>query len=136
MIEKLETQLADASHFVALRPKLQQKLASLQQEITGLRRSLADAEQLQSLNEGRLLDAQEQLEMAMLDKEMAEERAETAELELQTLQERMTSMEAELESLQNGGSIENSDADPSVRPSLAYVQLEKHNERLKEALLK
>ena len=45
-------------------------------------------------------------------------------------------MEAELESLQNGGSIENSDADPSVRPSLAYVQLEKHNERLKEALLK
>ena len=40
------------------------------------------AEQLAALNEGRLVDAQEQFEMAALDKEVAEERAEAAEAEV------------------------------------------------------
>lgn len=72
----------------------------------------------------------------MLDKEMAEERAENAESEMQALQEKVASMEAELESLRSGGAIINSDLDPSARTSLVYTQLERHNERLKEALLK
>ncbi|EJD03547.1 dynactin [Fomitiporia mediterranea MF3/22] len=134
VIEKLESQLSEVNHFVALRPKLQQKLATLQQELIANRRALADAEQVQTLGESRLLDAQEQLELAMLDKEVAEERAETAELELVSLQERVESLEVELETLRGGG--QGGEVDDSVKSSLAYAQLEKHNDRLKEALIR
>lgn len=61
-LEKLEIQLAEANPFVALRPKLQAKLNSLQQELVSTKRALSDAEQLSSLSENRLLDAQEQFE--------------------------------------------------------------------------
>ncbi|KAL5476529.1 hypothetical protein ACEPAI_3386 [Sanghuangporus weigelae] len=138
VIEKLESQLSEVDHFVALRPKLQQKLANLQQELIANRRALADAEQVQILSESRLLDAQEQLELAMLDKEVAEERAESgsAELELQSLQERVESLEVELESLREGHGVDGGEVDDSVKPSLAYAQLEKHNDRLCEALVR
>ena len=133
-IEKLETQLTEANSFVALRPKLQAKLISLQQELIATKRSLSDAEQLSSLSENRLLDAQEQLEMAMLDKEVAEERAEALQSEMEALQERLASSEVELSTIRDGSTF-----DPNESPeklSLAYAQLERHNDRLKEALIK
>ena len=136
VIEKLEQQLQDANHFVAVRPKMQQQIATLQQELSDKRRALADAEQVQADHEGRITDIQEQLEMAMLDKEVAEERAEAAELEMQSLQERVESLEVELESLHEGGVGGDGEVDDAVRSSIAYSQLEKHNDRLKEALIK
>lgn len=42
------------------------------------------------------MDAQDQLEMAMLDKEMAEEKAEAAELELEELKEKLAVMQVEM----------------------------------------
>lgn len=134
-IEKLESQLAEVNHFVALRPKLQQKLATLQQELIANRRALADAEQIQKQNESRVIDVQEQLEMAMLDKEVAEERAEGAEQELESLQDMVSSLEVEIESLREGGGAQGTEVDDSAKSSLAYIQLEKHSERLKEALI-
>ena len=135
VIEKLESQLNDVNEFVAVRPKLQQKLLSLQQELIANRRALADAEQMQQANENRLLDSQEQLEMVMLDKEVAEERAEAAEADVQLLQEKLESVEVELETLKEGGGAGGT-VDDSVRASIAYNQLEKHNDRLKEALVR
>jgi dynactin 1 len=70
-IRELETRPAKC---VALRPKLQAKLQSLQSELTATKRALADAEQHANLGETRGADSQEQLEMAMLDKEVAEEK--------------------------------------------------------------
>ncbi|TDL26403.1 dynactin [Rickenella mellea] len=136
-IEKLESQLSEANSFVALRPKLQAKLNTLQQDLIATRRALSDAEQLANLNEGRLLDTQEQLEMAMLDKEVAEERAEAAEAEMETIKERLAVVEVELESVKEGGGGSSAtDGEAPVKQSLAYTQLEKHNERLKEALIR
>jgi dynactin 1 len=134
-IRELETRLTDAESFVALRPKLQAKLNSLQTDLTSTRRELADLKQLSELAESRNLDVQEQLEMAMLDKEMAEEKAEIAQAELEDVKERLAIAEVELEVLkeeQQGGAGEDADG----KDSLAYIQLEKHNERLKEALMK
>ena len=133
-IEKLETQLTEANSFVALRPKLQAKLNSLQQELVSTKRALSDAEQLSSLSENRLLDAQEQLEMAMLDKEVAEERTEALQSEIESLQERLASSEVELSTMRDGSTFDPNDSPESL--SLAYAQLERHNERLKEALIK
>ncbi|KAL0567021.1 hypothetical protein V5O48_014977, partial [Marasmius crinis-equi] len=96
-IRELETRLTDAEAFIAVKPKLQAKLTSQQTELIATRRELADAQQISQLSEGRILDAQEQLEMAMLDKEVAEERAEMAEAEVEELKEKLAIAEVELE---------------------------------------
>jgi dynactin 1 len=82
-----------------------------------------------------VVDAQEQLEMAMLDKEVAEERAEIAEGELDDLRERLAIAEVELEVMKEGGEG-GEDGESNAKTSLAYIQLEKQNERLKEALIR
>lgn len=127
---------------MSLRPKLQAKLNSQQTELIATRRELSDTQQLAQLAEGRLVDAQEQLEMAMLDKEVAEERAEAAEAELEDVTERLAIVEVELGVLKEGeeeGGVEEEVGNKSMsagKDSLAYIQLEKHNDRLKEALLR
>ncbi|KAI0658356.1 dynactin [Cubamyces menziesii] len=134
-VRELETRLSEAESFVALRPKLQAKLNQQQTELIATRRELADAQQLAQLAESRIVDAQEQLEMAMLDKEMAEERAEVAEADLEEAKEKLAVLEVELQVLRDGGGGE-SGGDQAVKQSLAYIQLEKQNERLKEALIR
>ncbi len=101
-VQELETKLNEAGSFVALRPKLQAKLVQQQTELIAARRELADAQQLSELTETRNLDALEQLEMAMLDKEVAEERAEAAENELEELKEKLAVVEVELEVIKEG----------------------------------
>ncbi|KAI5998160.1 dynein associated protein-domain-containing protein [Pisolithus albus] len=134
-IRELETRLSEAESFVAIRPKLQAKLNQLQTELIATRRELSDAQQLAQLSDNRGIDAHEQLEMAMLDKEVAEEKAELAQAELEETKERLARMEVELQVLKEGGAA-GDDGDPNVKTSLAYIQLEKHNERLKEALIR
>ncbi|KAI8980556.1 dynactin [Trametes punicea] len=140
-VRELEARLSEAESFVALRPKLQAKLNQQQTELIATRRELADAQQLAQLAESRIVDAQEQLEMAMLDKEMAEERAEVAEADLEEAREKLATMEVELQVLREsggggGGSSEGGGGEMAVKQSLAYIQLEKQNERLKEALIR
>ncbi|KAG6334284.1 hypothetical protein ID866_4799 [Astraeus odoratus] len=134
-IRELETRLSEAESFVALRPKLQAKLNQLQTELSATRRELADAQQLAQLSDNRGIDAQEQLEMAMLDKEVAEEKAELAQTELEELKEKFAHLEVELQVLKEGGGL-GEDGETNAKSSLAYIQLEKQNERLKEALIR
>ncbi|KAF8079158.1 dynactin [Lyophyllum atratum] len=133
-VQELETRLSEAESFVALRPKLQAKLMSQQTELASAKRELADVQQLSQLTETRLLDSQEQLEMAMLDKEVAEERAELTEAELEEVKEKLAVVEVEIGVLREGGG--EGDGGSSGKDTLAYIQLEKQNERLKEALIK
>jgi dynactin 1 len=101
------------------------------------RRQCSDAESLSSMSEARLLEANEQLEMAMLDKEVAEERAEAAEMELEGLRERLAVVEVELGVLKEGSSDEGEDdGKSSAKDKMAFIQLERQNERLKEALMR
>jgi dynactin 1 len=102
-IRELESRLAEAESFVAIRPKLQAKLNSQQTDLIATRRELADAQQLSQVTETKLLEAQEQLEMAMLDKEVAEEKAEMAETELLELKEKFAVAEVEIGVLKDGG---------------------------------
>jgi len=136
-VRELENRLNEAESFVALRPKLQAKLTSLQSDLTATKRELADAKQLSALGDNRTVELQDQMEMAMLDKEMAEERAEVAETELEEVKEKLAVVEVELEVLRNGGGgPEDNEREASVKSSMAYIQLEKQNDRLKEALMR
>ncbi|TFK65445.1 hypothetical protein BDN72DRAFT_824554 [Pluteus cervinus] len=134
-VRELENRLSEAEAFVALRPKLQAKLNQQQTELIATRRELADSQQISQLAETRILDSQEQLEMAMLDKEVAEEKAEIAEAELDELKEKLAVMEVELEVVKSGGAP-SGEGGSGGKDTLAYIQLEKQNERLKEALIK
>ncbi len=150
-VKELEAKLSEAETFVALRPKLQAKLVQQQTELIEARRELADARQLSELAETRNLDTLEQLEMAMLDREVAEERAEATQSELEELKEKLAVVEVELEVIKEGAcecaaaflrgyqidafkAVEGGSS--NVASSLAYIQLEKQNARLKEALLR
>ncbi|KAF8518210.1 dynactin [Gautieria morchelliformis] len=136
-IRELEARLAEAENFVAIRPKLQAKLTALQSDLINARRQCSDAESLSSMSEARLLEANEQLEMAMLDKEVAEERAEAAETELEGLRERLAVVEVELGVLKEGSSDEGENVGKSsAKDRMAFIQLERQNERLKEALMR
>ncbi|CAE6488914.1 unnamed protein product [Rhizoctonia solani] len=134
LIRELETKLADAEMFVSIRPKLQAKLQALQTELSQTKRELADQQAEMSTLDEKGVEAAEQLEMAMLDKEVAEERAESAELELESVKERLAELEVELQAVKEGGTSEGGGGE--AKKSLDVLQLEKHNERLKEALIK
>ncbi|KAK7035364.1 hypothetical protein VNI00_011895 [Paramarasmius palmivorus] len=137
-IRELETRLSDAESFVSLRPKLQAKLQSLQTELSATKRQLADAEQLGKVGDERFVDMEERLEMAMLDKEVAEEKAELASAEVDELRERVAALEVEVEVLHEERELieEDNRVERPDKGSLEYVQLEKQNERLKEALMR
>ncbi|KAG8906123.1 hypothetical protein FRB99_007513, partial [Tulasnella sp. 403] len=137
-IRELEGRLSEAETFVALRPKLQAKLQALQTENLALKRSVADQATNVSSMEKKLEENAEQMEMMMLDKEVAEERAEVAEAELEGEKEAKAQLEVELEVWRKGQATP-SDAESDVntgRSEMAFRQLEKQNERLKEALIK
>jgi dynactin 1 len=104
-VRELETRLSEAESFVALRPKLQAKLQSLQTDLTTAKRELADAQQLALRADDRIFESQEQLEMLTLDKEMAEERAELAEADAEDMREKLAVVEVELQVLREGGGV-------------------------------
>lgn len=131
-IRELETRLADAETFVALRPKLQAKLNQLQQETLQSRRELQDQAAELQVTEVKLTESAEHLEMVMLDKEVAEERAEAAEQQLDDLREKLAVAQVELTVLREGGAVGSGNAGDAM----AHIQLERQNERLKEALLR
>jgi hypothetical protein len=70
-----------------------------------MKRELNDSQAMAKLAESRVMDAHEQLEMVMLDKEVAEERAELAEAELEDVKEKYAILEVENEVLKAGAYI-------------------------------
>ncbi|KIK63885.1 hypothetical protein GYMLUDRAFT_40972 [Collybiopsis luxurians FD-317 M1] len=142
-IRGLESRLSEAEAFVSLRPKLQAKLQQQQTELIDLKRQLTETTQLAKVNEERAVEREEQLELAMLDKEMADEKREMCEGELEDLKERLAIAEVELEVLREEAEVEKQgplasteESSKEITTSLPYIQLEKQNERLKEALLR
>ncbi|KIO30933.1 hypothetical protein M407DRAFT_222067 [Tulasnella calospora MUT 4182] len=138
-IRELEGQLKDVHNFTAQRPIFQSTIQTLRNENTALKANVSDqTKQIASL-EKKLEDNSEQMEMLMLDKEMAEERAEVAEAELEAEKEGRTELEAELEVWRNGanaGEGGEGEEGKAGRSEMAFRQLEKQNERLKDALLR
>ncbi|KAJ3888804.1 dynactin [Lentinula edodes] len=143
-IQSLESKLAESSSFLSLRPKLQAKLQSQQTELTSLKQEINELKAQVKVWEERKEVVEGELEMCMLDKEMAEERAEIAVGELEAVKERLAEVEVEVEVLREEKELWELENDGEIKPegkqkdtnTLAYVQLEKQNERLKEALLR
>ncbi|BEJ01948.1 hypothetical protein CcaverHIS631_0606300 [Cutaneotrichosporon cavernicola] len=137
-IKGLEKRAAEGDSLPAIRAKLQAKFQEQAGEIVKLKRENSDMRSENELLESQRQDAFDQAEMATLDREVAEEKAEAAEAETERLNEKIQELELEVAVLKE----ENAEYDKPIdglaggaHTSIAYIQLEKHNERLKDAVI-
>lgn len=128
----------EAEQFLTLRNKLQDKISELQKELRDTKRQLKESSAEQETYENNYNDAVESLEMMTLDKEVAEERAEHLQQEVNILKDKIEEISVDLDVLKKEADIINRvpDHDGDEKTPLEVIQLERHNERLKEALMK
>lgn len=134
--QKCEQLQLERDRFEAIIQKLSGKIQSQAEEVKEMRKSLADAQRaLQEMEEIKA-ESEDLVEMATLDREMAEETAEVLRSELDALRAKTEELEMEVEILREENSELSSDMNPEERTSKGWIQMEKQNERLKDALLR
>ncbi|KAG0150545.1 hypothetical protein CROQUDRAFT_38151 [Cronartium quercuum f. sp. fusiforme G11] len=118
------------------KPKLQAKLNECAEEIKLLKKLNKELEVSQQEAENRLADFSDEVELATLDKEMAEERLDQTEILMVAMKEELENLKVELSALKEiQERIESGDASESDQTAtLKMIQLEKQNNRLKDAL--
>ncbi|KAF8337534.1 dynein associated protein-domain-containing protein [Cantharellus anzutake] len=140
-MQSLENRLTEADAFFAVRPRLQAKLQSLTSEVNAYKLEISELKaEVDSLN-AKLTEQTDLLEMATLDREMAEEKAENAAAAKEAEVEKRAELEIELEALKQerelaAKPLSGAEDEVGGRTTLDYIQLEKQNARLKEALVK
>ncbi|CAH1756063.1 9611_t:CDS:2 [Entrophospora sp. SA101] len=126
---------AEAEQFLNVKPKLQAKMTEMQQELRELRKQLKDITAEKDLFENKFTESMESMEIMTLDKEMAEEKAENLQHEVNLLKEKIEEISVDLNVFKQEGDMINQ-IDGEGRTTLETIQLERHNARLKEALVK
>ena len=122
--------------FEGIIQKLQAKYQPQQQEIANLKSQIKEAEAKAEANETQQIDVDSAMEMATLDREMAEETAEAARNELESLRQRHEELELEVEILREENLELGKEMSPEERTSQGWIQMERSNERLREALMR
>ncbi|PMD45716.1 hypothetical protein L207DRAFT_482205 [Hyaloscypha variabilis F] len=132
-LEKIQT---ERDKFESIIQKLQTKYQPQQQEITELRKQLKEAaarfEEVESIQAEHDIV----LEMATLDREMAEETAEVLKTELEALKQKTEELELEVEVLREENAELGGEMSPEEKTSQGWLQMERNNERLREALMR
>ncbi|GLB06635.1 hypothetical protein AtubIFM57258_001946 [Aspergillus tubingensis] len=135
-LKTLEQLQSERDKFEGIIQKLQAKYQPQQLEINELRKKLKDSEA--RLEEVERLQAEHDslMEMATLDREMAEETADAFKHEVETLRMRVEELELEAEVLREENEELGQVMSPEEKSSHGWLQMEKTNERLREALLR
>lgn len=131
-LQRIQKERDDAR---TINEKLTIKAKAQREETERLKKLVADYEsRVQSVED---LQAQHDLDIenALLDREVAEETAEQLKADLDEVRARNEEMELELEILREENSELSKEMSPEDRNSAGWLQLQKSNERLKEALL-
>ncbi|CAO3591941.1 unnamed protein product [Absidia cylindrospora] len=128
----------EAEQFLTLRNKLQDKVSELQKELRDAKRESKESDADRESFEFKYNDALESLEMMTLDKEVAEEKAENLQQEVNVLKDKMEEITVDLDILRKDADILNRapENNGDEKTPLEVIQLERHNERLKDALLR
>ena len=135
-LKTLEKIQGERDKFEGIIQKLQAKYQPQQQEIAELRRQVKEAEAKAEENEHQQADNEAAMEMATLDREMAEETAEAMKAELDILRQRHEELELEVEILREENMELGKEMSPEEKTSQGWMQMERSNERLREALLR
>ncbi|CAN8103465.1 unnamed protein product [Discula destructiva] len=133
LLDKVQT---ERDKFESIIQKLQQKYSPLQQEVTDLRKANREAEERFNSIEGVQAEYESAMELATLDREMAEETAEVLKAELDALREKSEELELEAEILREENSEYTKGMSPEEKSSASWIQMERNNERLREALIR
>ncbi|KAG5294564.1 p150 dynactin NUDM [Histoplasma ohiense] len=135
-LKSLETLRSERDKFEVIIQKLQTKYQPQQQEITQLRKQLKEA--MARVEEAERLQAEHEsiVEMAALDREMAEEMCEAIKAEFEALKEKSEELELEVEVLREENQELGQVMSPEEKSSQGWLQMERTNERLREALIR
>jgi dynactin 1 len=135
-LKNLEQLQSERDKFETIIQKLQAKYQPQQMEITELRKRLKDTEARYDDVERMQAEHESLMEMASLDREMAEETAEAFKHECAALRSKMDELNLEVEVLREENEEFSQITSPEERSSHGWLQMEKTNERLREALIR
>lgn len=135
-LKQLEKVQAERDKFSDVVQKLQAKYQPQQQELTELRKQLKEAEVRFESVEALQADHDTALELATLDREMAEENYEVVKVELEAVQQKAEELELEVEILREENAEYSKGMTPEEKTSANWMQMERTNERLREALIR
>ncbi|KAK8134212.1 Dynactin isoform [Apiospora sp. TS-2023a] len=132
-LERIQEQL---DKFTNINKKIEGKFQTTAQENSSLRKQLKEAEDRLGSIETLQAEHDSILELATLDREMAQEEAEVFKAELDALKEKAEELELDNEILRDEKAEYEKGTSPEDRQSTNWMQLERQNERLKEALIR
>ncbi|KAE8144772.1 dynein associated protein-domain-containing protein [Aspergillus avenaceus] len=135
-LKALEQLQMERDKFEAIIQKLQAKYQPQQLELTEMRKKLKESEARREEIERLEAEHDSILEMATLDREMAEETAEAFKHEVDSLKLRVEELSLELDVLREENEELGQVMSPEEKSSHGWLQMEKTNERLREALLR
>ncbi|KAJ6008372.1 hypothetical protein N7540_012348 [Penicillium herquei] len=135
-MKALEQLQSERDKFESIIQKLQSKYQPQQMEITDLRKKLKETEARLEELERVQAEHESLMEMAALDREMAEETAEAFRHECEALRSKMEELNLEVEVLREENEEFAQVTSPEERSSHGWLQMEKTNERLREALVR
>ncbi|KAI1193954.1 dynactin [Nemania serpens] len=122
--------------FENINKKIEGKFQTTVQENVTLRKQLKEAEERLSSVEELQAEHESIMELATLDREMAEETAEVLKVELDALKQKVEELELEVDVLREENMEYSQGMSPEERASTGWLQMERNNERLREALIR
>lgn len=135
-LKALDKIQAERDKFEGIIQKLQSKYKPQQQEVEDLRKQIKETETKFSDLEKQQAEFETAVEVATLDREMAEETAEAVKTELESLKQSHEELSLEVEVLREENQELGREMNPEDRASQGWLQMEKSNERLREALMR
>lgn len=134
-LKSVEVLQNDKDRYETIIQTLQKKLKANQQEMTDLKSKYQEAEKRAGEDQGRSAEHESEIELATLDKEMAEERAEMYHAELEALKIKHEELELEVDIIKEENRELGSVMSPEDRANAGWLQMEKEQERLRQALV-
>ncbi|KAK8086730.1 hypothetical protein PG994_001704 [Apiospora phragmitis] len=135
-LKELERIQEQHDKFANINKKIEGKFQTTAQENSSLRKQLKEAEDRLGSIETLQAEYDSILELATLDREMAQEEAEVFKAELDALKLKAEELELDNEILRDEKAEYEKGTSAEDRQSTNWIQLERQNERLKEALIR
>ncbi|KAL8686767.1 MAG: hypothetical protein Q9218_006878, partial [Villophora microphyllina] len=135
-LKVLERVQGERDRFEGIIQKLQTKYQPQQQEIADLRKQLKETDAKIETLEKQQAENDTVVEGATLDREMAEETAEILKNELDALKSSHEELTLEVEVLRAENQELGKEMSPEERTTQGWLQMERSNERLREALMR
>ncbi|KAK4049711.1 hypothetical protein OIV83_003986 [Microbotryomycetes sp. JL201] len=144
-LRMLESLQEESQEWDKIKEKTKSKIAELAADVRELKRQNKEIEAERDDLSSKLEELQDQVELTLLDKEMAEEKHESLASSLEAMKEKCAELDVELNVLREENARMTGEGEAEIarhsdeggaQSHLAFVQLRKQNERLREALLR